>query len=104
MAAERTGVYPGTFDPVTSGHMEVVRRSLRLVDRLVIGPAINIGDYLIGLGYRLVNSCRGDLGADVASDIVESMSQAHLQLCDGQGAEMAWRDHPDWWTKATLLR
>ncbi|WIM13072.1 pantetheine-phosphate adenylyltransferase [Enhydrobacter sp.] len=43
MAAERTGVYPGTFDPVTSGHMEVVRRSLRLVDRLVIGPAINIG-------------------------------------------------------------
>jgi pantetheine-phosphate adenylyltransferase len=43
MVVERTGVYPGTFDPVTSGHMEVVRRSLRLVDRLVIGPAINIG-------------------------------------------------------------
>ncbi|HKV16605.1 MAG TPA: pantetheine-phosphate adenylyltransferase [Reyranella sp.] len=43
MAAERIGVYPGTFDPITSGHMEVVRRSLRLVDRLVIGPAINIG-------------------------------------------------------------
>ncbi|HVJ69468.1 MAG TPA: polyprenyl synthetase family protein, partial [Caulifigura sp.] len=61
-----------------------------------LGPAINIGDYLIGLGYRLVNSCRSELGADVASDIVESMSQAHLQLCDGQGAEMAWRDHPDW--------
>jgi pantetheine-phosphate adenylyltransferase len=43
MAVERTGVYPGTFDPITSGHMEIVRRSLRLVDRLVIGPAINIG-------------------------------------------------------------
>jgi len=43
MVVERTGVYPGTFDPVTSGHMEVVRRSLRLVDKLVIGPAINIG-------------------------------------------------------------
>ena len=43
MAAERTGVYPGTFDPITSGHMEVVRRSLRLVDRLVIGPHINVG-------------------------------------------------------------
>ena len=43
MAVERTGVYPGTFDPVTSGHMEVIRRSLRLVDRLVIGPATNIG-------------------------------------------------------------
>jgi pantetheine-phosphate adenylyltransferase len=43
MAVERTGVYPGTFDPITSGHMEVIRRSLRLVDRLVIGPHINIG-------------------------------------------------------------
>ena len=43
MAEERIGVYPGTFDPVTSGHMEVIRRSLRLVDQLVIGPAINIG-------------------------------------------------------------
>jgi pantetheine-phosphate adenylyltransferase len=43
MAVERTGVYPGTFDPITSGHMEIVRRSLRLVDRLVIGPATNIG-------------------------------------------------------------
>ena len=43
MASERTGVYPGTFDPITSGHMEVMRRSLRLVDKLVIGCAINIG-------------------------------------------------------------
>ena len=39
----RVGLYPGTFDPITSGHMEVVRRSLRLVDKLIIGPAINIG-------------------------------------------------------------
>ena len=40
---ERTGVYPGTFDPVTSGHMEIVRRSLKLVDKLIIGPATSIG-------------------------------------------------------------
>jgi pantetheine-phosphate adenylyltransferase len=43
MALVRVGVYPGTFDPITSGHMEVVRRSLRLFDKLVIGPATNIG-------------------------------------------------------------
>jgi pantetheine-phosphate adenylyltransferase len=43
MAEERIGVYPGTFDPVTSGHTEIVRRSLRLFDKLVIGPATNIG-------------------------------------------------------------
>ena len=61
-----------------------------------VGPAINIGDYLIGLGYRLVNSCRGDLGADVACDILDSMATAHIRLCDGQGAEMAWQRDPDW--------
>ncbi|MCA9111831.1 MAG: polyprenyl synthetase family protein [Planctomycetaceae bacterium] len=61
-----------------------------------VGPAINIGDYLIGLGYRLVNACRDDLGADVAVDIVQSMSDAHIKLCDGQGAEMAWQSAPDW--------
>jgi pantetheine-phosphate adenylyltransferase len=43
MAGERIGVYPGTFDPITSGHEEIVRRSMRLVDRLVLAPATNIG-------------------------------------------------------------
>jgi pantetheine-phosphate adenylyltransferase len=37
----RTGLYPGTFDPLTLGHLDIVRRALRLVDRLVIGVAIN---------------------------------------------------------------
>lgn len=37
----RTGLYPGTFDPVTNGHIDVIRRAARLVDHLVIGVAIN---------------------------------------------------------------
>lgn len=37
----RTGVYPGTFDPVTKGHLDIIKRGLRLVDRLVIGVATN---------------------------------------------------------------
>jgi pantetheine-phosphate adenylyltransferase len=37
----RTGLYPGTFDPVTLGHIDIVRRAASLVDRLVIGVAIN---------------------------------------------------------------
>jgi geranylgeranyl pyrophosphate synthase len=60
------------------------------------GPAINIGDYLIGLGYQLVNSCRDELGSDVSADILQAMVEAHLRLCDGQGAEMAWQNDPDW--------
>jgi pantetheine-phosphate adenylyltransferase len=37
----RIGLYPGTFDPVTFGHSDIVRRALKLVDKLVIGVAIN---------------------------------------------------------------
>lgn len=39
--AIRTGVYPGTFDPVTLGHMDIIRRGAKLVDRLVIGVTTN---------------------------------------------------------------
>ncbi|MFD1883459.1 pantetheine-phosphate adenylyltransferase [Paracoccus pacificus] len=37
----RTGLYPGTFDPVTLGHVDIIQRAMALVDRLVIGVAIN---------------------------------------------------------------
>jgi pantetheine-phosphate adenylyltransferase len=37
----RTGVYPGTFDPITRGHMDIIRRGAKLVDRLVIGVTTN---------------------------------------------------------------
>jgi pantetheine-phosphate adenylyltransferase len=40
---ERIGLYPGTFDPVTNGHLDVIGRAARIVDRLVVGVAINIG-------------------------------------------------------------
>ncbi len=41
--AERVALYPGTFDPVTNGHLDIIGRAARLVDRLVVGVAINIG-------------------------------------------------------------
>jgi pantetheine-phosphate adenylyltransferase len=37
----RVGLYPGTFDPVTNGHLDIVGRAVKLVDKLVIGVAIN---------------------------------------------------------------
>ena len=37
----RIGLYPGTFDPITLGHLDIIRRAALLVDRLVIGIAIN---------------------------------------------------------------
>jgi pantetheine-phosphate adenylyltransferase len=41
MSAELVGLYPGTFDPVTLGHLDIVKRAVKLVDRLVIGIANN---------------------------------------------------------------
>ncbi|UWQ16217.1 pantetheine-phosphate adenylyltransferase [Jannaschia sp. M317] len=37
----RTALYPGTFDPITKGHIDIIKRACTLVDRLVIGVAIN---------------------------------------------------------------
>ena len=39
----RVGLYPGTFDPMTNGHLDIIGRAVKLVDRLVIGVAINEG-------------------------------------------------------------
>ena len=43
MAGDRIALYPGTFDPITNGHLDIIRRAATLVDRLVIGVAINAG-------------------------------------------------------------
>ena len=39
----RIGLYPGTFDPVTNGHLDVIGRAARLLDRLIVGVARNVG-------------------------------------------------------------
>ncbi|HWA43265.1 MAG TPA: pantetheine-phosphate adenylyltransferase [Hypericibacter adhaerens] len=43
MPKTRIAVYPGTFDPITNGHLDIIRRAARLVDRLVIGVSVNAG-------------------------------------------------------------
>ncbi len=43
MSEPHVGVYPGTFDPVTNGHIDVISRAAKLVDRLVVGVAENVG-------------------------------------------------------------
>jgi pantetheine-phosphate adenylyltransferase len=43
MSKPRIGVYPGTFDPITNGHTDIILRAAKILDRLVIGVAANIG-------------------------------------------------------------
>ncbi len=40
--SKRIGVYPGTFDPITLGHMDIIERGAKLVDELIIGVTTNI--------------------------------------------------------------
>ncbi len=40
---KRIGLYPGTFDPITNGHLDIIGRAVKLVDKLIIGVAINEG-------------------------------------------------------------
>jgi geranylgeranyl pyrophosphate synthase len=60
-----------------------------------LATAINVGDYLIGLGYRLVSREGKTLGAETTTDILDCLADAHLRLSEGQGAELLWRDAKD---------
>ena len=60
--------------------------------RFGIPTAINVGDYLIGMGYRLVSRESKTLGAEAVADILDTLADAHLRLSEGQGAELLWRD------------
>ncbi len=54
MAEFRTGVYPGTFDPITNGHLDVIQRATNVVDRVVVGVAVNAGKApLFGIEERV---------------------------------------------------
>jgi pantetheine-phosphate adenylyltransferase len=57
----RIGVYPGTFDPVTNGHLDIICRAVKVVDRLIVAVAVNIGkDPLFNLRER-VAMCRSEV-------------------------------------------
>lgn len=53
-ANRRSGIYPGTFDPVTRGHLDIIARATRVVDRLIVAVAVNAGkDPLFSLPERV---------------------------------------------------
>jgi len=76
MSKPRIGVYPGTFDPITNGHVDIIRRALRVCDRLIVGVAINIGkDPMFDLEERvgLVNETLSQINkASANGPVVES--------------------------------
>ena len=56
----KTAIYPGTFDPITFGHIDVIKKSLKIVDKLIVATTDNIEkDYLFSLEERMeiLNKC-----------------------------------------------
>ena len=48
----KIGIYPGAFDPLTFGHMDIIKRSLKIVDKLIIGVADNVNKKIITFNRR----------------------------------------------------
>ena len=61
MTKPRVGIYPGTFDPITNGHADIIRRAVRLVDRLVVGVARNDGKGPLFVTDERVEIVRGEI-------------------------------------------
>jgi len=76
----RIGVYPGTFDPITNGHRDVISRASRLCDRLIIGVATNAGKGPLFTSEERVDMARNDL-ADLA-ERGDGGAEIEIQLFD----------------------
>lgn len=63
--------------------------------RFGIPTAINVGDYLIGLGYRLLSRNENDVPSEARVDVLDTLAVAHMRLAEGQGSELLWRDGKD---------
>ena len=87
----RTGVYPGTFDPITLGHMDIIRRGAKLVDRLVIGVTTNPSKspmFSVEERIRLVRREIAGLGPDIQ---VVSFDSLLMDFAERAGASMIIR-------------
>lgn len=87
----RIGVYPGTFDPVTLGHMDIIRRGAKLVDRLVIGVTTNPSKSPMFTIEERMATVRREV-VDVDGDIeVVAFDSLLMDFAERQGAKVIVR-------------
>ena len=88
----RTGVYPGTFDPITLGHMDIIRRGAELVDRLVVGVTTNIAKSPLFDDDERIAIVRREVAAIGNPNIeVVGFSSLLMDFADSQGASIVIR-------------
>jgi pantetheine-phosphate adenylyltransferase len=90
----RIGIYPGTFDPITFGHMDIIRRALRVVDQLVIGVALDSAkEPLFDVKTRaaMVEKDIAELGIDAKRISVKSFSGLLVNFAHEEKASLLIR-------------
>ncbi|MGE3714210.1 MAG: pantetheine-phosphate adenylyltransferase [Alphaproteobacteria bacterium] len=91
----RTGIYPGTFDPITVGHLDIIKRALNVVDRLVIGVALDTGKApLFSLEERsalVQHDVQNLLGIDAKRVQVHMFSGLLVNFAEEHGANILIR-------------
>lgn len=87
----RIGIYPGTFDPITLGHMDIIRRGAKLVDRLVIGVSTNPSKSPMFTLDERMEMVRREV-ADIEGEIhVVSFNSLLMDFADREGASVIVR-------------
>lgn len=89
-AKERVGVYPGTFDPITLGHLDIIRRGVHLVDRLVIGVTTNPAKEPMFTVAERLEIVRREV-ADVPGVAVVEFDSLLMDFAEAQGASLILR-------------
>jgi pantetheine-phosphate adenylyltransferase len=90
----RKGIYPGTFDPITYGHMDIIRRALRVVDELVIGVALDTNKaplFDLKMRARMVEGEIKSLGDDSKRIKVKTFSGLLVNFAKEQDASLLIR-------------
>jgi pantetheine-phosphate adenylyltransferase len=90
--AERIGVYPGTFDPITLGHMDIIERGAKLVDRLIIGVTTNASKSPLFSDDERMHMVRREVAALGSSNIeVTGFDSLLMDFAESQGASIVIR-------------
>ena len=91
-SSARIGVYPGTFDPITLGHIDIIRRGASLVDRLIIGVTTNPSkNPMFTPAERMATVTREVAAEGIANVEVVSFNALLMKFAEKQGASMIVR-------------